>query len=445
MHKENLLHETEKVELKKSTAELKEAIISISAILNKHNKGALYFGVKNDGTVIGQDVSESTLREISQAIASHIEAKIYPEITKEIIDGKECVKVQFLGDEIPYFAYGKPYIRVADEDKLMSVNELKKLILKTANYLWESRLSDKKFNDINKEALQQFIQRANEAKRINFKFTTVKDVLAKLYLIKSDKLLRAAEVLFCNDNTVEVQAAVFAGTDKLTFLDIKQFKGNLLSLKEQSENYIKEHINWRANLTSAGREEIPEIPLRAIEEAIVNSLCHRDYSIQKSNEIAFYSDRIEMFNPGQFPENKEPEDYFKGKGESILRNPLIANTLYLSKDIEKWGSGIKRIYDECKGAGIKVVFEKESTGFKVIFYRPVGFVAGGLNEGLNEGLKSLLKVIDENPGIKAKDTSLLLNNRPLKTIERQITILVEKSLIERKGSKKTGGYFIKQK
>jgi len=135
MHKENLLHETEKVELKKSTAELKEAIISISAILNKHNKGVLYFGVKNDGTVIGQDVSESTLRGISQAIASHIEAKIYPEITKEIIDGKECVKVQFSGDEIPYFANGKPYIRVADEDKLMSVNELKKLILKTANYL----------------------------------------------------------------------------------------------------------------------------------------------------------------------------------------------------------------------------------------------------------------------------------------------------------------------
>jgi ATP-dependent DNA helicase RecG len=152
-----------------------------------------------------------------------------------------------------------------------------------------------------------------------------------------------------------------------------------------------------------------------------------------------------MFNPGQFPENKEPEDYFKGKGESILRNPLIANTLYLSKDIEKCGSEIKRIYDECKGAGIKVVFEKESTGFKVIFYRPVGFVAGRLNEGLNEGLKSLLKVIDENPGIKAKDTSLLVNNRPLKTIERQIKILVEKSLIERKGSKKTGGYFIKQK
>ena len=46
-------------------------------------------------------------------------------------------------------------------------------------------------------------------------------------------------------------------------------------------------MNWRANLTGTGREEIPEVPLRAIEEAIVNSLCHRDYYVVKGNEIDF--------------------------------------------------------------------------------------------------------------------------------------------------------------
>ena len=67
----------------------------------------------------------------------------------------------------------------------------------------------------------------------------------------------------------------------------------------------------------------------------------------------------------------------------------------------------------------------------------------GINEGLNEGLKSLLKVIKENPGIKAKDVSLRLDGRPIKTIERQITTLIDSKLIERRGSRKTGGYFIK--
>ena len=65
----------------------------------------------------------------------------------------------------------------------------------------------------------------------------------------------------------------------------------------------------------------------------------------------------------------------------------------------------------------------------------------GLFEGLNEGLKSLYLVVRDNPGIKAKDTPLLLGGRHLKTIEGQIKELIEKKLIERRGSRKTGGYF----
>jgi len=57
--------ESETVELKKSTSELKEAIIAIAAILNKHNKGRLYFGIRNDGMVIGQDIGRNTIRKVS--------------------------------------------------------------------------------------------------------------------------------------------------------------------------------------------------------------------------------------------------------------------------------------------------------------------------------------------------------------------------------------------
>lgn len=70
----------------------------------------------------------------------------------------------------------------------------------------------------------------------------------------------------------------------------------------------------------------------------------------------------------------------------------------------------------------------------------------GLNdetEGLNEGLKSLLQAIKENPGLKAKVLSEKLNDRPIKTIDRQIKTLIDKQMIERRGSKKTGGYFLK--
>ena len=64
--------ETEQIEFKKSTGELKEAVISIASILNKHGSGKLYFGIKNNGDVIGQEISENTLRDISQAIGHHL-------------------------------------------------------------------------------------------------------------------------------------------------------------------------------------------------------------------------------------------------------------------------------------------------------------------------------------------------------------------------------------
>ena len=61
----NLGPETELVEHKRSTGELKEGIVSMASILNKHGRGTLYFGVLNNGDVVGQQVSDSTLRKVS--------------------------------------------------------------------------------------------------------------------------------------------------------------------------------------------------------------------------------------------------------------------------------------------------------------------------------------------------------------------------------------------
>src|SRR3990167_2917716 len=353
-------------------SELREAVISITSILNKHQKGEIYFGVKNYGEVIGQTVTENTIREISKTISDNIEPKIFPKINEVTFEGKKCVHVEFTGEHVPYYAFGRAYIRVGDEDKKVSSQELERLILKKNKIMWEEEISEKTLKDVNEETLRDFVERANVAKRIDFRFTNVKSVLNKLGLLKGGKLLKAAEVLFCDDNLLEVQAAVFAGKDKLTFLDIRQFKGNIFQLLQQAESYIKEHLNWRAELKERVRKEIPEIPVRAITEALVNSLCHRDYENRKGNEVAIFKDRVEIYNPGLFPEGYDPRDFFTGTERSILRNPLIANTLYLSKDIERWGSGIKRIHDACKEEKVKVEFKKLKSGFLVVFDRKFG-------------------------------------------------------------------------
>ena len=81
----NIGMETEQIEYKKTTGELKEAIISIVAILNKHGSGELYFGVRNNGDILGQVINDETLRKVSQAIRNHITPDIFPEIPIEAI------------------------------------------------------------------------------------------------------------------------------------------------------------------------------------------------------------------------------------------------------------------------------------------------------------------------------------------------------------------------
>lgn len=104
--------ENEVIEFKKTTGELKESIISIVSILNKHQSGKLYFGIKDNGEIIGQDVSSKTLREVSKTISENIEPKIYPTVNKIKLDDKECILVEFEGDDIPYLAFGRAYMRV---------------------------------------------------------------------------------------------------------------------------------------------------------------------------------------------------------------------------------------------------------------------------------------------------------------------------------------------
>ena len=80
------MKETEHREFKKSLAELNAGLISIAAILNKHGRGELWFGIRNNGKAVGLDVTDKTLRDVSQSIAAHIEPRIYPHVTMETVD-----------------------------------------------------------------------------------------------------------------------------------------------------------------------------------------------------------------------------------------------------------------------------------------------------------------------------------------------------------------------
>ena len=107
-------------------------------------------------------------------------------------------------------------------------------------------------------------------------------------------------------------------------------------------------------------------------KALLNAFCHKDYVSGQSNEVAIYKNRVEIYNPGAFPEGYEPQDFIEKAERLIRRNPIISRMLYYSKDIESFGTGLKRISEACDAAGVGYEFKKLKSGFVVCFYRTEG-------------------------------------------------------------------------
>ena len=106
--------ESETIEFKKTTAEVKAAVVSLVAMLNKHGRGEVYFGIDDHGKVLGQTIGRMTLKDVTQAVVDNTEPKIYPKVGVRQIDGRECIVVEAQGGNGPYFAYGRAYIRVGE-------------------------------------------------------------------------------------------------------------------------------------------------------------------------------------------------------------------------------------------------------------------------------------------------------------------------------------------
>ena len=446
------LKESETTELKKSTSELKEAIISIVAILNKHHKGQLYFGVKNDGTVVGQDVTERTLREISKTISDHIEPKIYPKINKILLEDKKCVLVDFDGSEVPYYAYGRPYIRVSDEDKQLSAKELENLILKKNKdkLRWDNQIcKNALLNDLNNETLSKFISLAKDSGRIKIeKNESDEMILRKLELMTDEGLTNAAVFLFGKEPlrffiNSPLRCGRFKDVLKEEFIDMKDFEGNLFEQLEKAILFLKTHLELRAKIKEFKRVEKWEIPVNALREAVINALIHRDYWDNGFVYIKIYDNEVVVANPGKLPEELSIPKLYK-EHESKLRNPLLANIFYYVDFIDRWGRGIINIITALKEENLPFPEFEESGGYFRIRFRRVK-VSERWSERwseLSEKQKDVLTAIKNNPKISRKELSLKLGINS-SAIQKHLENLKEKGILKRIGPDKGGCWEVK--
>ena len=117
------------------------------------------------------------------------------------------------------------------------------------------------------------------------------------------------------------------------------------------------------------RTEIWEYPLDAVREAVTNAACHRDYASSCNIQVHIYDSSLEVWNPGALPPDISVAD-LRRTHKSHPRNRLIANAFFLTKHIEQFGTGTRRMIDECIDNGLpEPEFESPTDAFQVVFRR----------------------------------------------------------------------------
>ena len=393
--------ESETVEFKTSLAELKQGLISLVAMLNKHGQGALWFGIAPSGKPVGLMATEKTLRDVSQALAAHIEPRLYPEITSVEVAGKTCLRVQATGYQKPYFAHGRAYIRVADEDRQMSARELESLILKrnSAALRWDNEPSTTALAELSETKIRRFVERAglpwgNDA-------NSTANALAKLGLVKGGQLLSAARLFFA-DQPIQLRCAVFASTTSATIIDRHDFDGDMLELIEEAEKYILKNIHIGMRLEGMRRVDVPEISRAALREAVINAFCHRDWRDPDYIQIAIYKNRVEIRNPGGLFDGLTFEAMRRGN-VSHRRNPLIADLFRRIDMVEAWGRGMPLILENAP----TVEFREIARLFVASFERPSA-TAKTTKETTKETIKETTKETTTERPVRMKEKLLLL-------------------------------------
>jgi len=450
----NLGIESETLEFKKTTGEVDKAMDNIASMLNKHGHGTLYFGVSPNGEVTGQQISASSLDDVAKKIKAAIKPMIYPEIRQEVLDGKTVIRVDFSGKEKPYSSFGRYFKRVFDRTEEMTPDELKRMMADTdKSSYWENNLTEYGIESLDTDALEEFYKKAVSCGRLEemAKYDAV-ELLTGLGLLERGKLTNAGYYLFSNKKPVVLKLAVYVTDERINFSDIDRVEDNIFNLIRKGFAYIKEHINWSVQAgEGTSRIEVPEIPVEAIREIVVNSFAHADYRGISENEIDITPTRVEIYNPGAFPSGLSPEMFARQRIRSMPRNKVILSTLYKSKDVELFGSGFRKVYALCDKFNIRVEAAYENDGFSFSFYRDILQGHDTENVTINDTenvsdrtaetkISTEMKVyvlLKEDP-TQTREKLAEKTGRTVRTIQRALDKLSGDGKIRRIGSSKAG-------
>ena len=381
--------EGETIEFKRSTGELKEAMRTLCAFLNGIG-GTVLFGIRPDGTIEGQEVSDRTLRDIAQAAdrfepPAHVSVhRVNVKATRDVI----AVVVEGGRETRPFVYEGHAYERVSSTTRRMPQAKYERLLVERghAKRRWENLPAEGlTLKDLDRKEILRTRELAIQQNRISPDTNRdIGEVLDRLGLRVEGVLTQAAHMLYGKKFLPDyphclLKMGRFRGTEITgEIVDNRQENMNAFAMVREGMAFLERTMPLGARFPEGQifREDRFPVPLDALREILLNAVMHRDYShYSGSVAIVVFDDRIEIRSFGRLP-NGITVKQLSGRHDSKPTNPLIAGAFHRTGAVEVWGRGTNRVIAMCKKHGAAPPLFEERQGFLIVTFR-AQLVAGG--------------------------------------------------------------------
>jgi len=454
--------ESKTIENKKTIAELEKIGKSISGMLNSKG-GYCFIGITDDGKIIGTEVTDSTKKKLTDFYnqfdptpALEIEYISVPNTDKYVITFICKASLVEIG---PVTYKGKAYYKTESGIELMQSEKYKQLLMEHAGLskVWESiNITDYGIDDLDHDEIIKTIKLSLNGNRIpDDEYTeNIKEILINFDLIHNNKLNNAAMVLFAKKMPADysqcfIRMGRFVDETMDDVIESKQMRGNAFQILNEAQNFIKRHIPISSSYdpNKFERVEVAAIPLLAIREALINAICHRDYSKHSGDiSLLIFNNKLEIHNIGHLYGGLSIEQLSQ-KHPSRRRNERIAQVFFTRKLIDRWGGGTSRILRLCAEHGLPTpIFAEETDGFVVRFFfkEPIGSnnpVKHNLH--LKERENEVLQILAKHKAMSLRMILEQLENPPAsRTLGDDLANLKHLGLVDSNGIGKGAKWFL---
>lgn len=444
--------ESERLEFKRSTAELERALRTACGMLNCGIVGHVVFGVTNAGEITGQPVGDNTIEGIAQRLQTAFEPPAPVGIDRVPIERNNEAIVLRIGPGWVLHAYeGHHYERVGRSTHRMPMATYERRLLEQAHTgnRWEVLPAEGvKLDDLDASEIIRTIEEAIRRQRLEDPGTRdLREQLVGLGVMDGDRLLNAAVVLFGKPSRLQtsfpqcvLRLARFRGVTTSEFIDNRQEIGNVFELFIRGQRFFRDHLPVAGRIVPDLFERVddPLYPSEALREALANALCHRDYRAGGGSvSLAIFDDRLEITSTGPLPFGLTPEDLTRPH-QSRPWNPMIAGILFRRGIIETWGRGTLKIIEQTEAAGLPAP-EFEATRHHVtVRFRAAGYAAPThVAHDLSSLQRRILTVLAESgPASLGQIKQGFGGDVPERTLQDNLQILKGLGLVNLSGTRR---------